>query len=290
MKKNYFLSNFLLTLSLFFLCAVYSHAQKTWDGGAGTRNWHDGNNWAPNGEPTSTDDVSLVAGDTVNITMGGEVARKLEIKGTPQGGNLNILSGSLSIGQNGVDLKGAGLLFIEAGASLSVTDVATVDGIKVYGSATFINNGQINIDDPSAGNTPNHAIHTDGPSFFENNGNISITGVHSAKDIVFVESGSRFDNNGKMTIGSSNLNTGTPNDDAIQVEGTFNNGNCGILDITNPNKRFNVNGSGVFNNHGVITLESSTNNRLAPSSDLTNHPGGIISTPDGTISFANTPW
>ena len=36
-----------------------AHAvEKTWDGGAGTANWHDAANWSPDGVPAAADDVS----------------------------------------------------------------------------------------------------------------------------------------------------------------------------------------------------------------------------------------
>ncbi|WP_162915353.1 LamG-like jellyroll fold domain-containing protein [Paraflavitalea soli] len=42
---------------------------KTWDGGAGTRNWSDAANWNTDGVPTAIDDVNLNAGDTIFIDV-----------------------------------------------------------------------------------------------------------------------------------------------------------------------------------------------------------------------------
>jgi hypothetical protein len=40
-----------------------AHAvEKTWDGGAGTANWHDAANWSPDGVPAAADDVVIGAG------------------------------------------------------------------------------------------------------------------------------------------------------------------------------------------------------------------------------------
>lgn len=44
------------------------NGQKTWDGGAGTLNWNDGNNWSPNGIPGNTDAVLFNTGTTLIIT------------------------------------------------------------------------------------------------------------------------------------------------------------------------------------------------------------------------------
>ncbi|HLA69080.1 MAG TPA: hypothetical protein VJN65_05205, partial [Bacteroidota bacterium] len=42
---------------------------KTWDGGASTNNWGDGNNWNPNGVPTSLNNVSLTGANTIDIDV-----------------------------------------------------------------------------------------------------------------------------------------------------------------------------------------------------------------------------
>jgi uncharacterized repeat protein (TIGR01451 family) len=44
---------------------------KTWDGGAGTDNWGDANNWNPNGVPTSSDFVSLTGANTIDVDVAG---------------------------------------------------------------------------------------------------------------------------------------------------------------------------------------------------------------------------
>lgn len=44
-------------------------APKTWDGGAATNNWGDGNNWNPNGVPTTDNDVTLNGANTININV-----------------------------------------------------------------------------------------------------------------------------------------------------------------------------------------------------------------------------
>jgi hypothetical protein len=42
---------------------------KTWDGGAGTSNWGDTNNWSPDGVPMSTNNILLDGAHTININV-----------------------------------------------------------------------------------------------------------------------------------------------------------------------------------------------------------------------------
>ncbi len=44
-------------------------SMKTWDGGAGTTNWGDANNWNPDGVPTSSNDISLTGANTIEINV-----------------------------------------------------------------------------------------------------------------------------------------------------------------------------------------------------------------------------
>jgi hypothetical protein len=77
MKKGY------LFLIFAFVTSVAT-SQKLWDGGAGTSNWSDANNWFPNGVPSSTDDVYLdnqyTAGSyTVNMPNSVVTVKSLKI-------------------------------------------------------------------------------------------------------------------------------------------------------------------------------------------------------------------
>ncbi|MBI5474601.1 MAG: hypothetical protein HY961_19870, partial [Ignavibacteriae bacterium] len=44
-------------------------SQKTWDGGAGTNNWGDANNWNPNGVPSASSDVLLTGANSIDINV-----------------------------------------------------------------------------------------------------------------------------------------------------------------------------------------------------------------------------
>jgi hypothetical protein len=74
---------------------------KTWDGGAGTNNWGDANNWDPDGVPASIDDVSLTGANTIDVNVSG-VSNDLTLNNaglvlTVESGNSLTVSGNLTI-------------------------------------------------------------------------------------------------------------------------------------------------------------------------------------------------
>jgi autotransporter-associated beta strand protein len=75
----------------FFVASLASlpAAVKTWDGGAGTTNWADANNWNPNGLPTSSDAVWLDNSGTNPLpqinTLAGADAATLAVDGIVSG-------------------------------------------------------------------------------------------------------------------------------------------------------------------------------------------------------------
>ena len=48
---------------------TYTIPRYTWDGGAGTNNWGDANNWSDNQVPTSCENVSLTGANTIDINV-----------------------------------------------------------------------------------------------------------------------------------------------------------------------------------------------------------------------------
>ena len=79
----------------------------TWDGGAGTSNWGDANNWSPNGVPTAAQDVVIPATFTSVINVDNAVCKSLNIIGTLTIGNSNrdrslIVSGNVTINGGGI--------------------------------------------------------------------------------------------------------------------------------------------------------------------------------------------
>jgi hypothetical protein len=99
------------------LLATFSNltAQKTWDGGAGTNNWADGNNWNPNGVPNATQTVTIGNGFTVvlnvnatiaSLTIGGGASGQLTLGNNNTNRTLTV-TGNVAI-QNGAVLQTAG--------------------------------------------------------------------------------------------------------------------------------------------------------------------------------------
>jgi uncharacterized protein with beta-barrel porin domain len=79
-------TNFQLFAS-FFVLALLSigsvSGQKTWDRGANTNNWEDGNNWNPNGIPLASETVTIGNNFTVVINSAA-VCSSLTISGGNQ--------------------------------------------------------------------------------------------------------------------------------------------------------------------------------------------------------------
>lgn len=80
---------------------------KTWDGGAGTRNWGDAANWNTDGVPTANDEVELTQADTIDVDVAA-TAKKLSLnhpglvltinqhRSLSVAGDLAIVSGTLN--------------------------------------------------------------------------------------------------------------------------------------------------------------------------------------------------
>jgi hypothetical protein len=127
----------ILFYSLFFLFVTgVVNAQKTWDGGAGTNNWGDGNNWNPNGVPVATDAVTI--GNTFTVVLNTNAT----IASLNLGGGT---SGQLTIGNSNVNrtLTVTGNVTVNAGATLTSTgnggNVLLIGG-NLINNGTFTDN------------------------------------------------------------------------------------------------------------------------------------------------------
>jgi hypothetical protein len=118
------------TLVLLFM-SFFSSAQVTWDGGAGTNNWGDANNWNPNGVPGAAQSVLIGNGFNVVLNVNANVASLTVGGGT---------SGSLTLGNNNTNrtLTVSGNITVQTGAQL-VT--AGNGGNVVITGGNVINNG-----------------------------------------------------------------------------------------------------------------------------------------------------
>ncbi|MEP0368129.1 MAG: T9SS type A sorting domain-containing protein [Cyclobacteriaceae bacterium] len=135
----------ILLFSAFSFIFISSNAQKYWDGGAGTTNWTDGNNWSPNGVPGNGSDVIIGSGDVVVISSTiTQVPDDITIE---DGGSLTIASGgSLATDNNGGN---QGTLTMNDGGVLNITGGTLDIGDRAYinsGSVINITSGMLDID------------------------------------------------------------------------------------------------------------------------------------------------
>ena len=121
------------------LMAATAYGDVTWDGGAGTTDWFDANNWNPDSVPTTTDRALLETAATVDVT---QAAVADTVKMTNLSATLNIGSaGSLVVDgptENAWGLE-AVTGVINVSGSLSVQDYMSqfADGqLNISGSAT----------------------------------------------------------------------------------------------------------------------------------------------------------
>lgn len=157
---------------------------KTWDGGAGTSNWGDANNWNPNGVPTASDDVDLNGAFTININVNattknllldhpGLVLTQLTTSGLSVNGNLTMANGTYNM----------------AGGLPSLTGTIAVNG----GTIGFIGTGTQTI---PAFNYHNLVSSSTGARILQNSGTIGIAGSFDPGPNTYTIAGSTISYNG----------------------------------------------------------------------------------------------
>ena len=111
-------------------------APKTWDGGAGTNNWGDANNWNPNGVPTSADVVLLNGANNIDVNIAG-VCNNITLNNASL--NLTIKSGnSLTVSGN-LTLTSGTLKTEESFPSVSGTKSLSGGTVEYSGSTQTVN-------------------------------------------------------------------------------------------------------------------------------------------------------
>ena len=175
LHKFKFLAVLFLLLSLSSIESA--HAQKTWDAGAGTTNWGDGANWAPNGVPTAGQTVTIANGLAINVNVAA-VCSSLTISGGTNDtsvtitGTNSITTGAVSIGAgtgNGDDQ----ILAVGAG-SLNCTSIAiTATGNANRISAVTISSGTVTCSGNITLNDANDDITFTGGGLLRVGGNMS---------------------------------------------------------------------------------------------------------------------
>jgi hypothetical protein len=108
----------------------------TWDGGAGTTNWGDANNWSANALPTSIDDVvipDLAGVQTINVNIAGNAKTLNSVE------NVTIqASRSLTLHDGASQVSGVftvspgGTLVAENGSVFTPIGTVKIDGANLY--------------------------------------------------------------------------------------------------------------------------------------------------------------
>lgn len=143
-----------LLLAILFLVFLspFSFGQKTWDGGAGTTNWGDANNWNPNGVPAAGDNVTFDnnAGNITVIVNGVYSCNNLALTSndnvtvqTTFAGNSLIINGSLTLNasnnKDNILDAAAGTITVAGAVTLGPAPGSERDAINVStGTITFL--------------------------------------------------------------------------------------------------------------------------------------------------------
>ena len=216
----------------------------TWDGGAGTNNWLDADNWNPNVVPNSLDNVVIpdLAG-TPTITIGG-TANALTITSAER---IAITSGTVTIGNAVTDAS-----TFDLGIAISAGTLTGKGSLTTHGSSTWSGSAQLG----SSGQALVLNNASDGSWTFS----ASVVNLQTAT----------FNNSGTFTqtAGQLGINTSTFNN---LVGATFNlQDSLANPAFTTPSGSFLNSGSfvdtmagthgvsGIFTNNGSMSVASGT--------------------------------
>ncbi|MFO0828334.1 MAG: hypothetical protein U0572_09300 [Phycisphaerales bacterium] len=272
---------------------------RTWDGGAGTLNWNDANNWSPDGVPTLSDDVVIdVPASLVTITIAGTGASANTLSSNEKisaSAALTIASASTVNGLvtttssiahsgpvtfaggltlSGASLSGGGVTTIPVGATLTLnTGTNTIaKTINVAGSVDWATN-QVNFQNSTlnilAGATMNAAgsalAQSVGTNALNNAGTINKSGGSSLIGFSLNNSGVVNVDSGTLTV-NGGTNTGTYSVDAGATLVFDNNHTHGPASL--------VTGAGTINfTGGTNSFPAGT---FAPSGTFNVNSGGSV--------------
>ncbi len=262
-----------------------------WDGGAGTLNWLDANNWSTNNVPISTDDVQipeLSGTQTIFIPSGAQSAKSVVITGDDtlllSGGSLSVanassaVNGTLSIG--GGSLAGSGdwtvANLILSGGSLNTSGAVVVNNSMTWSGGTQSGAGSTTVANTASLAITGSSMVLDGRTFT----NSSASGIWSGTGQITLRNGALFQNAGTLTATSDGtvradagvavfVNSGTFSKNGGVGTTTFDQGggtlavnNTGIIEVQTGTLALNGLGGG-FNNNGQVTLADTTAMTLA---------------------------
>jgi filamentous hemagglutinin family protein len=267
-----------------------------WDGGQGTSNWFDANNWSSNTLPTGTDDVTIGSGfGSIQIGASGAVAKSL-------------------IANSGIQLSGSGSLnlanasqfadvFTLSGGSLLGTGSASVtgpNGALAWSGGSMSGAGSFQLVSGRSGTLTNALVLN---RAFQNEGLLTLSGASISGTGAFANAGTltaaastsnsisnAFQNiagtiagtiqvNGSLTLPSFSANDGTLN---VAAGGSFSTGGGSLANLATgvivADGAFSV-GSGTFDNSGSAAF-----NGTASMGTLTLSAGTVNGTGDLTVN------
>ena len=231
-------------------------------------------------EPLATDDVTIPANTTIQISMAGEVAESIDF--TDATSILTILSGDLTVDQGTfgdlIDMPNGGTINISSGGILRLQNGDSgIDG----GDITINNSGQLIFE-----NLDSEAFDIDSdPMILTNQASGLIQGIAPFStdflDIGSSADGSVIDNFGQIMVNMNDVGT-----DFFDINGvtTIRNNVGALIDIDDVDDNvfdFGTIASGTtFDNFGTIDIFESGDEgfELESGITVTNHPSGIIRT------------
>jgi len=164
----------------------------TWDGGGGTFNWNDANNWNPNIVPRSADNVTIATGTSVLVNTAA-VCKDLTLNSAGlvtsiQYGNSLIVNGDLTLTLGNLDINGQSLV-------LNGTMVSTGSG-----TITGSDSSSITIGGTAGGNFGTLRMTASAPNNYVSNFTLNRTGVNASATL---------GSNGLVLTGIMTLSNGT---------------------------------------------------------------------------------
>ncbi|MFP4053451.1 MAG: beta strand repeat-containing protein, partial [Phycisphaerae bacterium] len=118
-----------LALALIVLISTSAGAQSVWDGGAGTDNWNDADNWSPDGIPAAGDTAQFAGASPYAVTVGSPSTV----------GTLSFTAGDYTLGGTG-DLTMSTLLSSSGVNALDTKLAGTLSGSSISGGTLSLNN------------------------------------------------------------------------------------------------------------------------------------------------------
>ena len=257
---------------------------KVWDGGAGTDNWSDGDNWNPNGVPSSGDVILIDDVGGINTIVHLNIDFTLT-----SAGSLTIDSGDSLIIDSGKTLTND-LSNIENNGNITIAGTL-INSNSIFVKSTFLNNGTIDVNaegilsNNRAGEFTNNGIIINKGNFTSGIGSAP-TGGTVFNNGTITNDNFMFGENGLLSNNPSGVINNNGNFDmsfflTLQNQGMFNNNLGGVITTFQPQ----ISNTGTMNNEGSITLENFATN-FVNDGTVNNKGIGIIGITD-SANFVN---